>query len=594
VPTYSAIGVRSVAIRGLHATSRLNLGLQPRGADSGDLAFVCATGHWMADISLHQVSDRQAAIESVQSGFARFVVGDLGEARQAGEALPVANATVIELDSRGSTVRLITSLTGLPPVFMSRQTPLASVSCPFMPESEEAYARPDIDGIADTLRWGHPLDGRTLFEHLSVALSNTIVSISAEGGVQTSSRGWPPASEVASLQVNELVAEQLHAFSQAAARVNTDHAFLSLSGGLDSRAALMALLSHDRRVPCVTMAGSNQNLDARLAQAFCATYGLRHQIILLGDSFAKQLHHLLPRAASLSGGVASLSQTVDLFMYDNLAGAYSTRISGNLGNQVGRGGVESLGAGHPAAEMFSAPVRERLAARPLIPWFIPRLAGNAYGETLFGQEVHFWSIANYVVGSSRALQLTPYADRRLLLLARELFTRDTALEIPTRKILRARDLRHRIWGTPTAFSFQRRFLAANDRLAKRVPLNWGWRAAGRSSLRWRVSAVASAADAAMIKLSGGSATVAPAAKWLSSRLGHRSALVDWRAMLKGPLREFALDVLSSGEVAQLDIFDNRAMHSMLTDHFKGKADRHSTIVRALEIALAFTTRILRR
>lgn len=589
--TYSAIGARQVQIRGLPAGSHLSPGLQPAGLDPCNFAFVCPTGNWIADISLRHGGDRQGAVESLKRGTARFVVGDLLEAERAAGALALVNSTLVEVNPRASMVRLVTSLTGLPPVFVSRRGASVSVSCPFMSETPETRAQPDIDGIADTLRWGHPLDGRTLFQHTGVALSNTVVSVTDEAEVLTSAKAWPIDEELASLRVDDIIAEQLTAFSSAAARIDTDGAFLSLSGGLDSRAALVGLLSHDRRVPCVTMAGSNKNLDARLAQSFCAAYGLSHEVILLGDAFARQLRDLAPRAAWLSGGVASLSQTVDLFMYDSLAGEYSTRISGNLGNQVGRGGVESLAADNPAVEMFSPTIRERLLSRPSTPWFIPRLAENGYAQTLFGQEVHFWSIANYVVGSSRALQLTPYADYRLLLLARELFSRDDELANPTRKTLRARDLRHRVWGAPMAFSFQRRFLASQDRLARRIPLNWGWRAAGRPSVIGRAAAAASAADAAMIKLSGGSQMVSPAAKWVSAKLDHRSALVDWRVMLKGPLRELALDSLGSAEVVRLNIFDHDVINSMLADHFEGRADYHSTIVRALEIALAFMPQV---
>src|SRR4029077_20337538 len=163
----------------------------------------------------------------------------------------------------------------------------------------------------------------------------------------------------------------------------------------------------------------------------------------LSDEFYRRSPQLLLRSADLTGGVSCLSQTADLFLYESMPASFTARISGNLGNQVGRGGVESLSAYQPSPEVFSPEVRERLAARQLSPCFIPRLADEEdYGRTLFGQEVPYWSIANYVVGSSHAYQLTPYADRHLMNLSRAAFTRDTELQHPTWKVLRARDLRH--------------------------------------------------------------------------------------------------------------------------------------------------------
>ena len=402
-----------------------------------------------------------------------------------------------------------------------------------------------MDGVADTLRWGHPLDGRTLFANVRLVSANSTVTVSAASAVAIAPREWSNLQEFSSLTPAEIVREQVAAFAQAAGRLQTVNAFMSLSGGLDSRTSLVALLSHGHRLPCVTMAGSPDSLDVRLAKAFCEAHGLNHDTVLLGGEFYRRSPELLIRSAHLTGGVSCLSQTADLFLYESMPASFTARISGNLGNQVGRGGVESLSAYQPSPEVFSPEVRERLAARPLSPWFIPRLAGEDYGRTLFGQEVPYWSIANYVVGSSRAYQLTPYADRHLMNLSRAAFTRDTELQHPTWKVLRARDLRHRLAGTPRALSFQRQFLVQNDLQARRIPLNWGWRARGRPVSRMELTAMASAADAGFIKLGGKSKLVRPAARWFSSKLGHRSALVDWPFVIRTHLRELAMDTFAS-------------------------------------------------
>jgi asparagine synthetase B (glutamine-hydrolysing) len=556
--------------------------------DPLNVALQCASGTWRVDVSLCASSAQPLVAQAVEAGSVVCVVGDADEVR-GHPSSTYANATTIVLDLKNSTVRLATSLTGLPPVFVFRRDSRVSISCPFLPEAARGSLEADLDGVADTLRWGHPLDGRTLFANLQVVSSNSTATVGSDGAVcMAPGEPWPSLEEFSSLTRAEIVRAQVAAFAEAAGRIRPDNAFMSLSGGLDSRTSLVALLSHGHRPPCATMAGSPDNLDVCLAKAFCEAYGLPHHTVLFGAEFYRRAPELLMRSADLTGGVSCLSQIADLFLYESMPTSFTARVSGNLGNQVGRGGVESLSAYQPSTEVFSREVRARLLSRPVSPWFIPRLGGDDYGKALFGQEVHFWSVANYVAGSSHAAQLTPYADRRLMHLSRAAFARDSELRHPTWKLLRARDLRHRLAGTPKELSFQRQFLAQRDRQASHIPVNWGWRAAGGRSLGWSMTAMASAADAGLIKLGNKSKLLRPAARWASSLLGHRSALADWPRIIRTHLRELALDTFSSQRVRQAGIFDPAALDKMLNEHFSGIRDHQYTVSCSLEIALGIS------
>ena len=222
------------------------------------LALVCASGAWRADIHLHRDADCQLLTEAAATGPIQCVVGDIDEVTAVGSQPPYVNALAMTLDFQTSVVQAATSLTGLPPVFVFRDGSHTSLSCPFIPEGARGFLEPDPDGIADFLRWGHPIDGRTLFLKLSVMASNSSFGISATGDLRIrTDRPWPTSS-FASLTREEIVREQVAAFAKSASRFATQKAFLSLSGGLDSRAALVALLSHRRDVPCITMAGSRE------------------------------------------------------------------------------------------------------------------------------------------------------------------------------------------------------------------------------------------------------------------------------------------------------------------------------------------------
>lgn len=555
-----------------------------------EATLISFSHRWRADIGLFRSQDYDALAVALQSGPIRCVIGDAAEVAAPGNSAPFVNATIVELDHRSSILRVFSSLTGLPPVFLFHYGSRTSLSVPFLPEAARGRLDLDPEGVADFLRWGHPIDGRTLFLNLSVLYSNSIAAISETGNRElTTHLPWPDLP-LESLSRDEIVQGQVAAFLQSAARFKGQDAFVSLSGGLDSRASLVALLSNQIRPPCVTMAGAQTNLDARLARAYCDAEGLSHDTVILGRSFESRAQDLLLKTADLTGGVGCLSQTADLFLYESLPKTFGARISGNLGNQVGRGGVESLSAYQPRDDIFSFPIREKLAQRLLVPWFIPRLALGDYAEVLFGQEVHFWSIPNYVVGSSRALQLTPYADKRLLLLARAGFALDKELRLPNRELLRARDFRHRLAGTPIAVSFQRQFIAQYAARGRSVPLNWGWRAPGGWSAQWRITAFASAADAALTKVAARPGALRPLAKWASSRLGHRSSLVDWHGLVKGRLRQLLLDVFSTETVRKAGAFDVDALDAMTRRHLSGEQDCHLTLVRALELALGIHAR----
>jgi hypothetical protein len=559
--------------------------------ERGCVTLTVARSDWQAAVTLFEPQDlRIMAAAAIVGNQLTLVVGDRNEVLSRPRASHFTNAAVVTLDFSKSSIKVSTSITGLPPVFVFHGQRHACVSSPFIPEMARGLLDPDPDGIADFLRWGHPIDGRTLFSQLTVVLSNHVVELKAACGPETTA--CPPwtTAEFSGLTRDDIIRREMDTFGASARRMDHRRAFVSLSGGLDSRTSLVALLGQSDKVPCVTMAGSRSNLDLRLAEAYCRERDLPHTAVFLGKHFDERLRQLVMESADLTGGVACLGQTVDLHLYDSIDSRLTARISGNLGNQVGRGGVESLSVYQPAAEVFSAEIQDRLTARPLVPWFIPRLAGSDYAEALFGQEVHFWSIPNYVVGSSRALQLSPYADLELFSLARAGFALDSELSQPTRALLRSRDVRHRMSGIPRETSFQRQFLAERDPIARHVPLNWGWRAAGQPSVRWRIAAAASAADAAMTKMAGSPGRLRPLARWVSARLDHRSSLVDWRRLLHTQLRDLAMDVVRSLPVRQAAVFDQARIDRLMTSYFKGNDSAHVTVLRALELSLGIVAR----
>ncbi len=511
----------------------------------------------------------------------RLLIGDESQLESTELMECYANLLQVDIDLRLGCVQCATSLIGLPPLFILETPRGRALAAPLRPDRAHGLGlgRLDPEGVADVLRWGHPIDHRTLCCELRLAPPGSRV-ILGDAGVQIEPlalAAWDFTSRTADPAT--VVEQQIAAFARAAGRIDTRAAFMSLSGGLDSRAVAAAMLGANRSVPCVTLALARSSLDARLAAAFCKAHGIEHSIILTGDGMRRGLADRVVRAADLTLGVAALSQSVDLYLYEQMGSNFRSRISGNLGNQVGRGGVESVSASVHPAEGFSTELRRALDARPARPWYVARMRARGFARTLFTEEVNYWSIPNYVLGSAYAVQLTPYADRRLIHLAAELFACLDELRTPTARNIRQRDLRHRLAGPPVKQSFQRSFLRNSAARPDNVAINWGWLARGGWSARWALAALPTIASAGVSKLA------LPAIRGLRRALPP-FGLADWPALLKEDLRELTNDCFMSEAVRTSGLFDHASMGRLLDRHFRGIEPHYETVARVLEIGLA--------
>jgi len=509
------------------------------------------------------------------------VVGDEAEPRDFDVDTCSVNQLRLEICARTGKVSCSTSVVGLPPVFLLRSEQGDAISAPLRPDPLHGLTLGgiDVDAAADVFRWGHPIDGRTMGRNLSLAPANARVELGANSPVTITPASAPWGNgESPAAPVRDLVSEQVAVFRRAAARLDVTNAFVSLSGGLDSRTAMAAILETGRRPTCATIALTPQSLDARLAAAFCRAHGVEHRTILTDNQFRRGLADRILRVARLTLGASALHQTIDLFLYEQMGPNYVRRISGNLGNQVGRGGVEGTSAmAHPDG-VFSADMRRRLQDRPLEPWYVDRMAAKGFVSTLFTEEVNYWSVANMSVGAAHAVQLTPFADRRLLVLAAQIFRQLPEFQQPTTRQIRLRDMRHRVVGPPPLYSFERQFLSRYDDRGRNIAVNWGWLARGGWSPPWLARAFPTALSAAVGKF------IPPDRRdW---RVLPPFGLTNWELLVKRDLQEFIRDTLAGTAVSQSGLFDNARLTQAVDRHFRGEESLHGTITRALEVALA--------
>jgi hypothetical protein len=549
-----------------------------RSASSTELRLLGGNGTLEIIVEARDCHSATLLRAQAASGRLRVLVGDESELATFDLSSSHANLVQFDVHIDEGRVDFTTSCVGLPPVFQLDSNRGTAISSPTRPDPMHGIALSALDllGAADVLRWGHPIDDRTLASNLHLARVGTCFTL--RNHELTKIRALPLVLSAAERSCDEIIEEQVGAFARVAGKLIHDDGVMSLSGGLDSRAAAAALFAAGKEIKCVTLAADERSLDLRLAAAFCAARGVRHEVVLTGEAFRSGLADRVLRSAEHTLGVSALAQSVDLYLYEQLGPSVTRRVSGNLGNQVGRGGVESLTATPHPDEILTPYIRSALATRPLEPWYVDRMRSTGFAQTLFTQEVNYWSIANYVLGSSFAVQQSPYADRALIRLASELFRHFPDLRAPTVRDIRRRDLRHRLAGPPVATSFQRQFLGRFDTPGTAIGINWGWLARGGWSPRWLVAAAPTVASAILSK-------VPAVPQWCRTALPS-FGLADWPRLVRSSLRDLTFDTLSSKAVRDSGAFEPDAMGRLLHRHFSGAESHHATVARSLEIGLA--------
>jgi len=512
-----------------------------------------------------------------------LLLGDDAEWTAARGLTSLVNATPVGYDDSANSLTLYTSIVGLPPVFLHkdcRRVVLASDLCSL---ASVSGVRLELSptGVVDLGRIGQPLGHRTLFKNTTLLPAGSKVLVSRERGIAVE-RAWrlPGASPV---DWKTFLNRQIDAFTDSVRRMEVTSSVLSLTAGLDTRTVFTTLADQNRLVPAVTMSGVNRSLDARAAARLCRAYGVSHSLVTIGDRFARGLADYVQETSRLSGGLAGLRKAPEGYLYHQLGGSFDARISGNLGNQVGRGGTEGVSTRRAELGILSPALRD--ASTEAGHWLLRQLYGSGMSaiEFILQQEIPFSSVGNFSIGNHFAVQKSPYADRALV---ETLSMRPVGGSAPSGSLIkmRLRDLKHRFFGEPESTSFQRSLLQRLGGFAAAYPINYGWRATGGVSPAGLLWGAATFAGMAVQKwrLDDGplSSTI--------ERIGL-ATLHDFRRSarwLRQDLRELTLDTLSSRQVLEAGIFDADVLEKVTAEHFGGREDHHETVAFALDVALA--------
>jgi hypothetical protein len=499
----------------------------------------------------------------------------------------LAGGVPIRFDEATRALVVHTSIVGLPPIYLyqgPRVTAIAS-GIHLLAELPNVELALDPTSMEELGRIGHPVEHRTLFQRVTLVPSASRLELTTTG-VLTRHDTWSlPDREV--LGWPDFLERQIAAFSASMHRLDLRGAFLSLTAGLDTRTVFATLLAQGRGLPAATMTGTKRSLDARTAARICRAYGLPHHEIVFDERFTRDLPQFIETASVLSGGLASLDQAPEVYFYHILGGRFQTRLSGNLGNQIGRGGTEGVSTRGADTSILSDELRPLRAAHEMVRkhWLVDELQADARARTEFilKNEMVFTLASNYPIGNHYAKQLTPYASRELIeTLAQQ--PRVAGRSSHSMLRMRLRDLGHRFLGEPTEMSFQRTLLRRFGGFAAHYPINWGWRADGGVSIKGTTLGAATLFGmyARARGLEGG--FLRPVLDFTGLPALHDFR--ESRRWLRTTLRDYTLDTMGSLSTRGSGLFDHTTLAVVLDEHFSGKRDHYQTVTFALDIALA--------
>jgi len=531
--------------------------------------------------------ERYSAGGPAVSGAATLILGTDNEWPVTPDRGHMAEAVSLDYDLENGRIEVRTSIVGLPAVFFCRSPSRLVIASDLwlmrsVPGVDFAF---DRDGVRDFFRIGYPIGFRTLFQGIGIVPGGHRMVADTHGSFDLK-RTWTAPAEAPLASWKEYTDLQIDLFGEAFKRIDLNGAVLSLTAGLDTRTILAALVKEHATIPACTMSWRDASLDARTAAALCRAYGIEHEIVRFDGDFARQLPGHALTSSRLSGGLASVGQATEVAFYERMAGRrYRSRLSGYLGNQVGRGGVEQVSLRNGKLALLGPAVQGAGTLENSNHWFYRE---DRRGEPLdlafrFQQEAMFSQVGNYGIGNHFMVQASPYASRALIESVARTPKDSTVDTAPTIRSMRLRDLRHRFFGEPDHRSFQRQLIRAAGGRVARYPINWGWRASGGISPKGAALGMLTLVDAlAESRGLNGNTLVGRALTAL-----RITGLHDFRRPRRWLIRDYVHDTLQARDLLGDGILDRAAVEGMLKEHFSDERDRHGDLMLAMDLAHAY-------
>ena len=515
-----------------------------------------------------------------------LLLGDDTEVQNIYKNKFLANCIIIKIDLCRNSIELHTSIVGLPPIYFleTKQFFIITSDIHLLSKEKEIELTFDYKSVYELGFIGHPVDYRTLFKNLKMVEPGSRLYYSEYDGLSIT-KGWSFKFKNKEIKREEYLRQQIETFDNIIRTMNLSDNFLSLTAGLDTRAIFAGIIKDGINIPAFTITGKRHTLDARIAKKLCQNYGYKHNLITLGKSFIDELPYLSYESSKLSGGLSSLKQAHEVYFYKKIPNFFKARLSGNLGNQIGRFGTEGVSLRNAEMDIINKDILLHCDIDNS-HWFKKTNLSNIekYIHFLLQKEIPFSSAANYTIGNNFLVQKSPYANYQLIEIAENMPFDLSVIQGLSIRNIHFNDLKHRFIGESDRSSFQMKYIKNVGGYVAQCPINWGMNANRTITLYGLFYGGLSIMDIMHAKKGNYNKAI----KRMGEILGVTGVHIFYPTadILFNRLKDFVFDTLLSQNIVDSSVFNKNNLRKEIAKFYASKGKNENTLLYALDIAIA--------
>jgi hypothetical protein len=535
---------------------------------------------------IYEPRNKTQKVRNYPSTTTNFLFGDDSELKDSTINDFLANGVTINLDLEKNLLEIKTSIVGLPPVYISKNVDVCIIASDINAISEtyniDLYM--DLQSIWELGYIGHPVEYKTLYKEIEMVKPGSIIKYSERDDINVKI-GWKFELTDPCKNWDQYLELQTDVFNNSIKNMDLTRSFISLTAGLDTRAIFASIAKLGLKIPAFTISGLNTSLDARIAGKLCRHYGNKHTVITINEDFVNDLPKLSYEASKCTGGISSLGQAHEVFFYKQVPEHFDARLSGNLGNQIGRFGTEGVSLRNAELSIINDSVLSCVKSKRN-HWFQESNLKDfeQFYKFLLNKEIPFSSSANYSIGNYFLIQKSPYSNKKLVEIAQRIPTYPDNLRIQSIKKIVLNDLIHRFVGESNKYSFQLKNIRDVGGYVSRCPINWGMNAKKHMTLYGLFYGGLSLLDIILSKKSLGNEIIEKISKKV--KIDGIHIFMPLSRIIKKSLKEFVIDTLSAKKIYESNLFNNKILEKHIYNFFKNNGRNTETIIFAMDLAIA--------
>jgi asparagine synthase (glutamine-hydrolysing) len=290
----------------------------------------------------------------------------------------------------------------------------------------------DPESVAQWIRFGSVLDGRTLFKGVRLVAGASVFLRGADG-IQSWTRyfdrqEWEEQPQVSIDEFSEALTAAMADVVPQYLRGNHALGF-AVTGGLDTRMIAAALPPEAQAMRAYTFGvAGRETLDQIIGRAVATRSGLSHDSILLGERWLEQFQTNLERTVWVTDGCAGATTSHEICFTSQSRALGPVRLTGNFGSEILRG-VSTLKSWQPSPDFLSAEFVRTFEDVHRVETSIHPVSRAAF------QEIPWHLFGSMAAGRSQVIFRTPYLDNRIVRLGYQLAVADRSSPGPATAVV---------------------------------------------------------------------------------------------------------------------------------------------------------------